>query len=373
MSSNPNDDRKYMMMALTLARRAEGRTAPNPMVGAVVIDRHDNIVGDGHHEACGKAHAEAVALERAGEKAAGGTLYVTLEPCCHHGRTPPCTDRVVASGVRRVVMAMVDPNPLVAGGGVKLLEDKGITVTQGVLEAEARWLNRGFVSRVTKGRPWVCLKLATTLDGKIADRFGTSKYISGPEALAHVHELRNRLDCVLVGGRTAELDDPSLNVRDTADSRDPLRVVLDSGKAPQKASSKLFSSETGGRTLILTSSQLIKTRYRQTLPEHVRVIAVETDLAGDKVDVGQALRKLAEEGINTVLCEGGGRLAGALLNAKLVDEVHWIVAPKVLGDAEGAPAVSMSKVVPLTEILSLKSVSMRQLGSDMLITGLIEG
>lgn len=373
MSSNPNDDRKYMMMALTLARRAEGRTSPNPMVGAVVIDRNDNIVGDGHHEAAGKAHAEVVALERAGDKAEGGTLYVTLEPCCHHGKTPPCTDRVMASGVKRVVMAMVDPNPLVQGGGVKLLQDKGITVTQGVLETEARWLNRGFVSRVTRGRPWVCLKLATTLDGKIADRFGKSKYISGPEALAHVHDLRNRLDCVLVGGRTAELDDPSLNVRDTPDSRDPLRVVLDSRTAPQKAGSRLFLRETGGRTLVLTSSSLSKTRYRDTLPEHVRVIVVEDGGKSDTVNVELALRKLAEEGINTVLCEGGGRLAGALLDAKLVDEVHWIVAPKVLGDTLGTASVSMSKAVSITEMLSLKFVSMRQLGSDMLITGLIDG
>lgn len=220
-------DEDFMTVCLGLARQAEGRTAPNPMVGAIVVSSEGIIVGRGAHRAAGQPHAEVVALEEAAEAARDGTLYVNLEPCTHHGRTAPCVPAIVASGVKRVVIGMPDPHHIVDGAGIKALREANLDVTVGVLEQECHFLNRAFIKRVVKKLPWVVLKLATTLDGRIADRNGKSRWVTGTEARQFVHELRNRLDCVLVGRGTVQADDPSLTVREVSRSRDPARAVLD--------------------------------------------------------------------------------------------------------------------------------------------------
>ncbi len=366
------DDRdiEQMRACIQLASRALGRTSPNPVVGAVVLTADGKVAGVGYHERAGAAHAEVVALDVAGEKARGGTLYVSLEPCSHFGKTPPCTERVIASGVRRVVAAMVDPNPLVAGKGLAALEAAGIAVEVGVLEADCRWLNRGFVKKMTSGLPWLCLKLATTLDGKIADRTGSSRWISGPEARRHVHQLRNTLDCVLIGGATAQKDDPELNVRELDSARNPARAVI----CPELSispSARICQVDSGVQTYIFCTAESLARRGHE-FPKHVQLVAVEPDRqSAGRLDLRRVLVCLAESGLSTILCEGGGRLAGGLLKDGLVDEVHWIVSPKILGDTEAVPAIASAGSVLLNDANQLKEVSMKQLGADVLISGLL--
>ena len=338
------------------------------MVGAVVLAANGQVVGMGFHERAGGDHAEILALDSAGDNALGGTLYVSLEPCSHFGKTPPCVQRIVASGVSKVVAGMVDPNPLVCGAGLSALQDSGIEVVVGVLEKECRWLNRGFVKRINTGLPWLCLKLAATLDGKIADREGSSRWISGPEARAHVHQLRNIMDCVLVGGTTARRDDPELNVRNTAGGRNPCRAVLDPNLelSPQ---SRLCQSGSGGQTTIFCLSTAHKLRA-DLFPEHVRIVPIDNDqaLAGN-LHLETVLRYLSADGNLTVLCEGGGKLAAALIAAGLVDELHWIASPSLLPDEQAVPAIAPLGEVTLGNALKLKSVAVSQLGQDILIQG----
>ena len=238
-----------MTLCLTQARQSEGRTAPNPMVGAIVVSEDGIVVGKGFHRAAGLEHAEVVALNEAQDAARGGTLYVNLEPCNHFGRTPPCAPRVIESGIKRVVISMVDPHDIVSGAGIKALKAAGLEVVIGVLEEESRFLNRAFIKSVTEKLPWTILKMASTLDGKIADRNGKSRWVTGTEARQYVHNLRNKVDCVLVGRKTVEHDDPVLSVRDVLRGRDPKRAVLDSNLVTAK-DSKIFKPTSGGQTLL---------------------------------------------------------------------------------------------------------------------------
>lgn len=371
-------DADFMSLCLSLARQAEGRTSPNPHVGAVVVDIGGEVVGKGFHPAAGEPHAEVFALEDAGSAAQGGTLYVNLEPCNHHGRTPPCTDKIIASGIKRVVVGMRDPHELVDGSGLRRLEEAGLSVTVGILFDECVWLNRAFIKSVTSKMPWVILKLATTLDGKIADRSGKSRWITGPDARQYVHELRNKVDCVLVGTKTALFDDPALNVRDIARGRNPVRAVIDSRLAvPTK--SRVFRAETGGNTIIFCSAEAAKTRRREiaaagdsgesTNSAQVEYLEAESLLDSSHLDLGSVLKILARKGNNTVLCEGGGKLAASLLQAGFVDEVHWLLAPKILGDDGGIPAISADKPVNLVDALQLYNVRYSPLGEDVLVHG----
>lgn len=361
-------DVNHMKTCLALAARAEGRTAPNPMVGALVLNSGGLVVGEGFHARAGLAHAEVMAFEEAAEACRGGTLYVNLEPCAHHGKTPPCIDSVIASGVERVVAGMVDPNPRVAGKGIAALKAAGLSVEVGVLEEQCRWLNRGFIKKMTEGLPWLCLKLATTLDGKIADRTGSSRWISGAQARQHVHRLRNSYDCVLVGGATAVCDDPELNVRDIADSRDPIRAVIDPDLKVSPGS-RLCQQDTGGRTVIFCLDEA-KTRRGKDFPSHVQVVPIENDSAREgHLNLASALRWLASDGALTVLCEGGGRLSAGLLTSGLVDEIQWIVSAKILGDAEAVPAVAPMGAVLLDQSKKLQKVTFQPLGQDVLVCG----
>ncbi len=354
-----------------LALQAEGRTAPNPVVGAVVLDAKGEVVGEGFHPRAGEPHAEVHALNAAGERARGGTLYVSLEPCCHHGRTPPCSTRVTASGVARVVVGIEDPNPKVAGGGLKELREKNVIVDVGILQEECAWANRAFIKRIRTGRPWVCLKMAATLDGRIADRTGSSRWISGPEARQHVMQLRNKYDCVIIGAHTARADDPQLTVRELAGGRNPHRAVVDAGlTVPRTAKLWQESKESPAKTFFFCSEQALR-QSRSQVPSGIELVAVATAARG-RLDLTAVLERLAERGINSVLCEGGGRLGAALLSQGLVDEVHWIVAPKILIDVRAISALSGEDEVLLRDALNLFPVRVSQLGGDVLIEATVK-
>jgi len=358
-------DERFMRQCFALALKAEGRTAPNPVVGAVVV-QNGKVVGTGFHPKSGQPHAEVFAIDEAGAKAEGATIYVSLEPCCHHGKTPPCTDKVIASGIKRVVAAMTDPNPKVAGQGFEKLLAAGIEVVPHVLEAEAKWHNRAFVKTITTGMPWVTLKIATTLDGKIADRNGTSKWITGPEARRFVHKLRNKLDCVLVGAKTARTDDPELNVRELDEFRHPKRAVVDTNLTIEP-DSRLCQSGTGGDTIVYCSETALAGRDK--LPASVQTVAVPVSTNGNagRLDLKHVLRDLKTKGVSSVLCEGGGVLAGSLIDEDLVDEIIWIVAPAVLGDPEAIPGVSISHPIELKNLKRFNQISSNRIGDDTMI------
>ncbi|HEY9676541.1 MAG TPA: bifunctional diaminohydroxyphosphoribosylaminopyrimidine deaminase/5-amino-6-(5-phosphoribosylamino)uracil reductase RibD [Drouetiella sp.] len=365
MAKHSESDLYFMQKCLDLAQEAEGRTAPNPMVGALVVDKDNNVVGAGFHKKSGTAHAEVIALAQAGKRAVGSTLYVSLEPCCHHGKTPPCSDLVTTSGVKRLVAAMVDPNPKVAGKGIKQIKDAGIAVTVGVLEEQAEWQNRGFLKRVRSGRPWVTLKMAATLDGRIADRHGTSRWVTGPDSRLRVHELRNRYDAVLIGGNTLKADDPELTVREIANSRNPQRIALDA-RLEVSPTSRFCTTDSNSRTIIVADAKAIEKNSIE-YPSHIQLLSAP--LVDGHINLTSTLEGLAQMGINTILCEGGGKLAGSLMSAGLIDEVFWVVAPKIIGDAQAKSALHVSREVELAQAWNLNRVSVEQVGTDIWIHG----
>lgn len=328
-----NKHERFMGEALSEARQGVGLTAPNPPVGAVVV-KEGRIVGRGYHARAGAPHAEPVALREAGEAARGADLYVTLEPCSTTGRTPPCTEAICRAGIRRVVMGCMDPNPEHAGRAVDVLTHAGIEAVDGVRKAECRDLIRAFAHLQSTGRPYVTLKLGCSLDGRIADRGGMSKWITGPDSRERVQALRREVDAILVGTETVRLDNPSLRPR-PARGHAPLRIVPDRrGKLPEGA--KVFTDDHAERTLCLLGTDAPETRARKLVKAGVRVERVRE--RNGRLDWKTVLARLGDAGVMHVLCEGGGQLAAALLRAGLVGELYWIAAPKVLGSA-GRPAV----------------------------------
>lgn len=350
-----DDDTRYMRRALRLAARAAGRTSPNPMVGTVVV-RGGEIVGEGYHHAAGEPHAEVNALAKAGDSARGATLYTTLEPCAHHGRTPPCVDAIVKAGVTRVVAAMRDVDPRTDGKGFRQLKASGVEVEQGVLEAEALRLNEGFVSRVRRGRPFLLVKLATTLDGRVTAP--GRRYLVGKRALREVHRLRDRLDAVLVGIGTVLADDPALTVREVT-GRDPLRVIVDT-EARTPPTAKVVRATDPQRTVLFVARDA-DTRRTNKLRE-AGVLLATLPRADGGLDLGAAMRWLGERGVNTVLSESGPRVAGALVRAGLADRLMIITAPIAGGDGPSALA-------GVTNAAELKNVRVRRLGEDVAIEG----
>lgn len=322
-----NVDHGHMSRALELAKRGWGRVHPNPLVGAVLA-RDGEVVGEGWHGVFGGPHAEIVALEAAGDRAQAATLYVTLEPCAHHGKTPPCTDAIIAAGISRVVYGAADPNPVAAGGAVTL-EAAGIRVEGGLLAGPSRSLNAAFHFTMEHEAPWLALKLAVSLDSRIARAAGERTTISGPEAGAWVHRLRAGFDAVMVGSRTAAVDDPQLTVRgDIVPVRPPVRVVVDSDAA-LRLDSELVRTATETPVRVVAgagaSPQATEALERAGVP------VLRVDESGQGIDVREAVRSLWREGVRSILCEGGGRLAGSLLEAGLVRRIYLVVAPVVLG------------------------------------------
>ncbi|OLD53284.1 MAG: bifunctional diaminohydroxyphosphoribosylaminopyrimidine deaminase/5-amino-6-(5-phosphoribosylamino)uracil reductase RibD [Chloroflexi bacterium] len=351
------DDVRHMRRALRLAGRAAGRTSPNPLVGAVVV-QDDRVVGEGYHHAAGEPHAEVNALRRAGAAARGATLYTNLEPCAHTGRTPPCVDAVKQAGIARVVAAMKDPDPRTNGRGFRALRDAGIAIEEGLLREEAMRLNEGFISRVTRGRPFVLLKLATTLDGRVA--VPGRRYLSGKRALREVHRLRDRSDAVIVGIGTILADDPALTVREVK-GRDPLRVILDTeARTPPQA--KIVRAADPQRTVIFVARDAEVRRTNRL--RDAGVLLATLPRADGGLDLGAALRWLGEHGVNTVLSEGGPRIAGSLVRGGFADRLLLLVSPLAGGD--GPPALA-----GVGSPNALRDLRVRKLGDDIALEGSI--
>jgi len=358
-----NDDARRMRRALKLAARGRAKTAPNPMVGAVIVKR-GRVVGEGYHRRAGGPHAEVWALRDAGQAARGAAIYVTLEPCSYHGRTPPCTEALIEAGLRRVVVACTDPNPLVNGKGIRRLRRAGIEVAVGVLAREARALNAAYCKHVTTGLPLVSLKAAMSLDGKIATASRESKWITGERARTEAHRLRARHDAVLTGVETVLADDPELTVRMSRGST-PLRVVVDS-RARTPATARLLTAD-GRPPVIAVTRQAPQTRIRR-LERAGAEIWVIGSRAG-KVNLRSLMKRLGRRGIQSVLVEAGGTLAAGALAARLVDRVYFFVAPRLIGGADALTPVEGVGVQQLSQAWRLERVRVRRLGEDLLITG----
>ena len=350
-------DHEFMARALRLAERGLYTTTPNPRVGCVLV-RDDAVVGEGWHERAGEAHAEIHALNAAGNLARGGTAYVTLEPCSHHGRTPPCAGALIAAGVARVVAAMRDPNPQVAGQGLAQLAAAGIVVADGLLAQEARELNIGFVSRMERGRPWLRLKLAASLDGKTALNNGRSQWITGPEARRDGHAWRARACAILTGAGTVRDDDPRLNVRDVETSRQPLRVVVDS-HLETPPSARILE---GGRTLLAAA--------KEDAPKIAALRAAGAEVIvlpnpQGKVDLARLMATLAGRGLNELHVEAGHKLNGSLMREGLVDELLLYFAPTLIGS--GREMFPLPEIVDLAGRHDLKILDLRRVGADVRI------
>ncbi len=365
-SGSLQSDEDFMRQALALARNATGRTSPNPLVGAVIV-RDGHVIAAGWHREAGTPHAEIHALRMAGELAEGATLYVTLEPCAHYGRTGPCAKAVAEAGIRRVVIGMGDPNPLVAGKGIKILQDAGIEVKCGVLEDECRRLNEVFLHWITQKRPFVILKTAMTLDGKIATAAGESQWITSPEAREYTHELRDSCDGILVGIGTVLHDDPSLTTRlpDRA-GKNPVRIVLDS-QARTPLDAKLVTDEQA-ETIIAVTAQAPKERVQALVEQGATVI---TAGEGPHVDLPMLMQKLGEQEICSLLVEGGGSVNFSLLQAGLVDKVLAFVAPKIIGGRAAITPVEGAGFAHLSEAVQLRGLQAQMIGPDVLLSGYV--
>ena len=356
----------FMKRALRLARR--GKTSPNPMVGAVVV-REGQVLGEGFHPRAGEPHAEVFAFMQVGPLAKGADLYVTLEPCCHQGRTPPCTDAIIKSGVKRVFAAMQDPNPQVGGKGFQILRQAGIEVEVGLMESEARELNEAYVKRITTGLPFVLWKAAMTLDGKIATRTGDSRWVTGEKARQHVHRLRAQSDAIMVGIGTILADDPELTAREGARGREgegaknPIRVVIDSeGRTP--VGSKVLNSE--APTVIITRRNAPEVNLDRLWESGATVMGVR-DIEG-RIDLRYVMAELGKMGINRILLEGGGELAASMLAEGLIDKGLIFIAPKIVGGRDAKTPVEGEGIEFMREAINTSSPTIKRFGQDVALS-----
>ncbi len=359
-------DRNWMRRALDLAARARGRTSPNPMVGAVIVT-DGQLVGEGFHAYAGSDHAEVAALREAGPAATEGTLYVSLEPCCHHGRTPPCVDQIVRAGIRRVVAACEDPNPSVSGRGITALCEAGVRVEVGLLGEEAARLNEAFFKYIRTGLPFVTLKVAASLDGKIATRTGESRWITGESARRRVHHLRNEVDAVLVGIGTVLRDDPLLTTRlGIADQRDPIRVIVDNlARLPLRA--KVVNRASTAPTILAVSQMAPRTKLEALEREGVQVIVVENSRR--RVSLERLMEVLGKRGILSVMIEGGAEINASALREGIADKVLVFLAPILIGGKSTSTAVGGDGIESLTQALRLGAVQIERFDGDILVEG----
>lgn len=367
----------YMRRALELARRGEGHVSPNPMVGCVVV-KDGRIISEGYHEKVGEYHAERNALLRCEEDPAGADLYVTLEPCCHYGRTPPCTEIIIEKGIGRVFVAALDVNPLVAGKGVQTLRDAGIEVVTGILEQEAMDLNEVFYHFFETHRPFVAMKYAMTLDGKIACYTGDSQWITGETARAYVHRLRKRYSSILVGITTALKDDPMLNCR-TEEGVDPVRLVADS-QLRLPTDSRLAQTAKDIPTWVFTTEETLRSakgRERADALNRLGVDVIPCGYAGatdhhSRIDISNLLGILADRDIDSVLVEGGGTVNASFLEAGLVDRVYAFLGPKLVGGEESRSPIEGSGVPRMEAAVELEDIELQQFDDDLMITGRVK-
>jgi diaminohydroxyphosphoribosylaminopyrimidine deaminase / 5-amino-6-(5-phosphoribosylamino)uracil reductase len=358
-----SNDRKYMARALALAERGRGRTRPNPLVGCVIV-RDGRIIGEGFHARAGEGHAEVLAVSAAGGDIAGATVYVTLEPCAHHGRTPPCAQMLAEKKPARVVAAIQDPNPLVSGKGLVILRNAGIPAECGVMAREAEQLNEVYITYITQSRPLVIAKCAMTLDGKIATRTGQSKWITSPAARRRVHELRNEVDAILVGGRTLQRDDPALTTRldGRPDTRDPVRIVLDrNGMVTGRE--KVF---TGGSS----APAWVATGLDRDYPFADAVLRVPYN--EDGFEMAALMQELGRREITSLLIEGGGAVLASAFAADVVDRVCFFIAPKIIGGRDAITPVEGEGAAEMSEAIALTGMEIERIGPDLLVTAKVE-
>lgn len=358
---------KHMRLALELAANAKGRTSPNPLVGAVVV-KDGRAVGCGWHRKAGTPHAEVHALRQAGELARGADVYVTLEPCSHYGKTPPCAKALVEAGVKRVYAAMLDPNPKVAGRGFKILQEAGIETQYGFLEDEARALNEVFLKWITHKQPFVVLKAAMTLDGRIATAGGQSKWITNEASRAYGYRLRDTYDGIMVGVNTVIADDPSLTAR-VEGGKNPVRIVVDSHlRTPLDAH---IVTDKEAPTIIAATDAADEDKAKALEAAGVKVLHIDADEDG-RVDMAKLLKALGEEGICSILAEGGGTLHGSLIEHKLVDKAYFFIAPKIVGGESAKGPVMGRGIAELAEAVQLENLNVENLDGDILLYGRVK-
>lgn len=360
------DDIKWMNRALELASKALGKTNPNPMVGAVIV-KNNILISEDYHKKSGESHAEVLALNKAGSEAKGSTVYVSLEPCCHYGKTPPCTDALINAGVKKVVIACLDPNLLVAGKGVEKLKKAGIEVVVGILKTEAQKLNEVFFKFINKKLPFVALKFAMTLNGKVATTNGDSKWISCEESRRYVHQLRNQYQAIMAGIGTVLKDDPMLNTRlDLEESRDPIRIIIDP-HLQIPLNSKIIQSSKEQKTIIVCSIE--KSQEKAKILSSIDIDLIE--LNGDPLNLSlkQALKICADQGISSILLEGGGELNASMLKEELIDKIYCFIAPKIIGGKSAPGPIGGDGVKLMNQAITLKDLTYKQIENDVLITG----
>lgn len=356
-------DEQYMMQALSIAQHAIGRTSPNPMVGAVIV-RDGRVVGQGWHRQAGTPHAEINALEQAGDLAQGATMYVTLEPCSHYGRTGPCADAVIAAGIKKVVVAMNDPNPLVAGRGIKKLREVGIEVVEGVLAAEAATLNEIFIKWISTQMPFVILKSAMSIDGKIAAHTGHSQWITGMRSRERVQELRDCYDAILVGIGTVLADNPSLTTRLPYKGKNPIRIIIDSmARTPLDAH---VVTDDLASTIIVTTHEAPQDRINELSACGVEVLVTKGKQGS--VDLRQVFKALTLRGITSILIEGGASINASVLEENLVDKIYWFIAPKIIGGQAALGPVGGQGVTDVNHAYLLEDMNIETIGQDILIS-----
>lgn len=356
-----------MRLALQLAEKGRGKTSPNPLVGAVVV-KNGRVIGQGYHRKAGLAHAEIVALEKAGAAARGAQLYVTLEPCCHFGRTGPCAPKIVAAGIKEVIYAMGDPNPLNNGRGGQFLRRHKIKARSGLLAKEARQMNEVFIKYITKRIPYVTVKIAQSIDGKIATKSGHSRWISGRAARRLGQRLRREVDAILIGANTALIDNPLLTSRlgGRLTSRQPIKVIVD-GRLKLKANLKIFSRLSPAPVIIAATKLAPRNKIAQFQGRGARVIVARGQ--GEKVDLGDLLKKLAAREISHILIEGGGEIIASALRKRLVDRMIIVVAPKIIGGRNAPTSVGGEGINRLSQAIKLSELKVSRLGRDIIIEG----
>jgi diaminohydroxyphosphoribosylaminopyrimidine deaminase/5-amino-6-(5-phosphoribosylamino)uracil reductase len=363
------NDQHFMQMALDLAIKGEGFTSPNPMVGAVVV-KDGNVVGKGFHEVVGGPHAEVNAIDAAGKLAAGATLFVTLEPCNHTGRTPPCTQKILDAGITRVVVAMPDPNENVVGGGSEHLRQHGIEVTTGVCEAQAQKQNEAFIKYVRTGQPFVIAKCAATLDGRIATRTGDSKWITGEAARRFVHHLRHAVDAIMVGINTIQKDDPSLTTRlDDREGKDPVRIILDTHLS-MVPDARVLDQASAADTILVAGKGV--DRNKKTVLEKAGARVIEASLKDNRIDMASLMVQLGTMEIASLLIEGGSRVLASAFRAGIVDKVQFFYGPKILGGDDGVPICSGPGAELMSHSVTLRDISVHRFDDDVLIEGYVE-
>ena len=364
------DDEYFMKVALDLALQGQGKTSPNPMVGAVVV-RNGKIIGKGYHQAAGKPHAEINALDDAGPLASKATLYVTLEPCNHQGRTPPCTERILQAGIRRLVVAMKDPNPDVQGGGMAYLAQKGVAIVSGVLQKKAEQQNEAFVKFVTKKQPFVIVKCAATLDGQIATRTGDAKWVTGEASRRHVHRLRHAVDAILVGIGTVQHDDPQLTTRlPDGGGKNPIRLILDTHLNISEQS-QVVQSTGDAETWVISGEGPIspETQKKRKRLEGAGVRLIDLPVCHGHIELTQLMSLLGRNDITSLLVEGGGKVMASFVASGMVDKIMFFYGPKLLGGNDGVPICRGKGSARMQAAWPVSGIRVRQFDDDIMIEG----